>query len=122
LGDVYSEKTGRPPLATRLMVGLHYLKHAFNFSDEDACNQFKENPYWQYFCGLEFFEYELPFDRSSMTRWRQRIGPEKMEKLLSESFQVALRSKFVNPSDLKKVVVDTTVPRQYMEIHSMVIP
>jgi len=109
LGEVYSDNAGRPPLATRLMVGIHYLKHAFNFSDEDACDQFKENPYWQYFCGLEFFEYALPFDRSSMTRWRQRIGPEKMEQLLKESFQVALRSKFASPSELKKVVVDTTV-------------
>lgn len=109
LGDVYSDKAGRPPLPTRLMVGLHYLKHAFNFSDEDACDQFRQNPYWQYFCGLEFFEHELPFDRSSMTRWRQRIGSDKMEKLLKESFQVALRSKFASPVELKKVVVDTTV-------------
>ena len=65
LGDVYSDNAGRPPLPTRLMVGLHYLKHAFNFSDEDACREFKENPYWQYFCGLEFFEHELPFDRTT---------------------------------------------------------
>lgn len=109
LGVVYTDKTGRPPLPTRLMVGIHYLKHAFNFSDEDACEQLRENPYWQYFCGLEFFEHELPFDRSSMTRWRQRIGPEKMEKLLTETFQVALRSKYVEASELKQVVVDTTV-------------
>ena len=91
------------------MVGIHYLKHTFNFSDEDACREFTENPYWQYFCGLEFFEHELPFDRSSMTRWRQRIGPEKMEKLLKESFQVALRSGFAVASETKKVIVDTTV-------------
>lgn len=109
LGGVYSDNPGRPPLPTRLMVGLHYLKHAFNFSDEDACDQFRQNPYWQYFCGLEFFEHELPLDRSSMTRWRNRIGPDKMETLLKESFQVALRSKFAHPSELKKVVVDTTV-------------
>ena len=109
LGDVYSDKAGRPPLPTRLMVGIHYLKHAFNFSDEDSCREFVENPYWQYFCGLEFFEHELPFDRSSMTRWRNRIGVKKMERLLKETFQVALRSKFVKASELKKVIVDTTV-------------
>lgn len=109
LGDVYTDKAGRPPLPTRLMVGIHYLKHTFNYSDEDACAQFVENPYWQYFCGLEFFEHELPFDRSSMSRWRQRVGPDKMERLLTETFQVALRSKFVKSSELKNVVVDTTV-------------
>ena len=109
LDSLYTDQVGRPPLSTRLMVGIHYLKHAFNYSDEDSCEEFRRNPYWQYFCGLEFFEHEVPFDRSSMTRWRKRIGPEKMERLLSESFQVALRSKFVKPSELKKVVVDTTV-------------
>jgi len=109
LGVVYTDKPGRPPLPTRLMVGIHYLKHAFNYSDEDACNELRQNPYWQYFCGLEFFEHELPFDRSSMTRWRQRMGPEKIEKLLTETFQVALRSNYVEASELKRVVVDTTV-------------
>src|SRR5215472_8695550 len=33
-----------------------------------------ENPYFQYFCGEEFFQHALVFDRSSLTRWRQRMG------------------------------------------------
>lgn len=107
--ELYSDGVGRPPLATRLMVGIHYLKHSFNLSDEDCCEEFRQNPYWQYFCGLEFFEHEVAFDRSSLTKWRQRLGPEKMEELLKESFQVALRSKFVGKNDVQKVVVDTTV-------------
>src|SRR5262245_17273146 len=28
----------------------------------------------QYFCGEEFFQHALVFDRSSLTRWRQRMG------------------------------------------------
>src|SRR6516225_8017651 len=32
------------------------------------------NPYFQYFCGEEFFQHALVFDRSSLTRWRQRMG------------------------------------------------
>ncbi len=32
-GALYSEE-GRPGIPIRLMVGLHYLKHAFNESDE----------------------------------------------------------------------------------------
>ena len=108
LGLEYAEK-GRPGLSTRLMVGIHYLKHTFNYSDEDAHEMFHENPYWQYFCGLEYFTHETKFDRSSMTRWRKRMGSNKLEKLLSESFAVALRSKVVKASEVKKVVVDTTV-------------
>ncbi|EMM98945.1 hypothetical protein LEP1GSC021_0092 [Leptospira noguchii str. 1993005606] len=33
-GKYYTEKTGRPGLRIRLLVGLHYLKHAYNVSDE----------------------------------------------------------------------------------------
>jgi transposase, IS5 family len=72
-GARYSEK-GRPGVATRLMVGLHYLKHTFNESDESAVARFVENPYEQHFCGLTHFTQRLPIDPSTMTRWRKRIG------------------------------------------------
>ena len=42
-----------------------------NLSDEALCEQWVENPYFQYFCGEVVFRHELPFDRSSLTRWRQ---------------------------------------------------
>jgi hypothetical protein len=42
-----------------------------------------ENPYFQYFCGEMVFQHELPFDRSSLTRWRQRLGEEQIAALLN---------------------------------------
>jgi hypothetical protein len=41
------------------------------------------NSYYQLLCGEEFFQHRLPFDRSSTTRWRQRMGEEKLVALLS---------------------------------------
>ena len=46
LAGCYSEKMGRPGNAIRLMVGLHYLKHAFNESDESVVDRWVENPYF----------------------------------------------------------------------------
>lgn len=54
-GAAYSDRLGRPPLPTRVMAGPAILKHM-------------ENPYYQLFCGEEFFRHEAPFDRSSLTR------------------------------------------------------
>lgn len=34
LGAQFSETNGTPAKPMRLMVGLHYLKHAYNLSDE----------------------------------------------------------------------------------------
>jgi IS5 family transposase len=68
LGAVYTDHPGRPPLPTRLMAGLAILKHMHDLSDESLCDRWLENPYYQYFCGEEFFRHKLPFDRSSITR------------------------------------------------------
>ena len=38
---------GRPAKPTRLMVGLHYLKHVHDLSDEEVVERWVENPYWR---------------------------------------------------------------------------
>jgi IS5 family transposase len=108
-GEAYTDKPGHPPLPTRLMAGLAILKHTYDLSDEALCERWVENPYFQYFCGEEFFQHRLVFDRSSLTRWRQRMGEEKLLALLLESLATAARTGALKPSDLARVVVDTTV-------------
>src|SRR5208282_4362749 len=108
-GAVYKDGAGQPPLPTRLMAGLAILKHTYNLSDEVVCELWIENPYYQYFCGEEFFQHRLPLDRSSMTRWRNRMGEERLQALLQESLAVATRTGAMKPGDLARVIVDTTV-------------
>ena len=100
---------GQPPLPTRLMAGLLILKHMHNLSDEALCDRWVENPYFQYFCGEVVFQHAAPFDRSSLTRWRQRLGEEQIAALLQESLSVAHRAGAIETKDLERVVVDTTV-------------
>jgi IS5 family transposase len=100
---------GQPPLPTRLVAGLFILKHMHNLSDEALCDRWVENPYFQYFCGEVVFRHDLPFDRSSLTRWRQRLGEEQIAALLQESLSVAHRTGAIETKDLERVVVDTTV-------------
>ncbi|MGB6350772.1 MAG: IS5 family transposase [Pseudolabrys sp.] len=114
-GAVYEDKPGRPPLPTRLMAGLAILKHTYDLSDEVLCERWIENPYYQFFCGEEFFQHRLVFDRSSLTRWRQRMGEEKLQALLQESLSVATRTEAIKPADLNRIIVDTTVqPKNVM--------
>ncbi len=108
-GAVYADIPGRPPLATRLMAGLAILKHMHALSDEGLCERWIENPYFQLFCGEEFFQHRLTFDRSSLTRWRQRMGEEKLVALIQESLASATRTGAAKPSDFSKIIVDTTV-------------
>ena len=96
-------------LPTRLMAGLTVLKTMHDLSDEALCDRWVENPYYQYFCGEEHFHHAAPFDRSSLPRWRTRMGAERLEVLLQESLAVAVKTEAVDVRDLSKVIVDTTV-------------
>ena len=114
-GAVYSDGPGMPPLPTRLMAGLAILKHTFNLSDEVLCERWVENPYFQYLTGEAFFCHALPFDRSSMTRWRGRMGEERIGALLQESLSLAVKTGAMKPADTRQVIVDTTVqPKNVM--------
>ena len=100
---------GRPAKPTRLMVGLHYLKHMYDLSDDEVVERWVENPYWQYFCGFDFFQHRLPIDSGTMTRWRRRVGPEGMETVLSATVGVAVDAGAVKDSSFERITVDTTV-------------
>jgi len=100
---------GQPPLPSRLVAGLFILKHMHNLSDEVLCARWVENPYYQFFCGEESFQHAAPFDRSSLTRWRQRLGEEQLVALIQESLSVAHKTGAMASKDLERVVVDTTV-------------
>jgi IS5 family transposase len=108
-GELFVQKQGRPGLPTRLVVGLHYLKHAYNESDESVVARLLENPYWQYFCGFKQFQHDLPIDPSSLTRWRKRLGPDKIEELLAATIDTAKEEKLLTERHVERVNVDTTV-------------
>ena len=108
-GAVYRDGPGQPPLPTRLMAGLMILKYTHDLSDEVLCERWVENPYYQFFCGEEFFQHELVLDRSSLTNWRKRMGEEKIRVLLQESLAVGVKTGAIKPSELSDVIVDTTV-------------
>ena len=108
-GALYTEGVGRPGVPTRLMVGLHYLKHTFNESDESVVEKWVENPYWQYFCGYEYFQHNFPCHPTSLVKWRQRMKSDGIEKMLKEIVSSAQRSGALNTKDIDKVNIDTTV-------------
>lgn len=108
-GALYTEAAGRPALPTRLMVALHLLKHMEGLSDEAVCARYLDSPYVQAFCGETWFQHALPLDRSSMTRWRQRIGAKRMQALLTETLAAAERGGAVAERHYERVSIDTTV-------------
>jgi len=108
-GELFLSNKGAPAIRTRLIAGLHYLKHIHGLSDEAVVKGWVENPYWQYFCGEDYFQHKMPLHPTSMTKWRNRLGEAGSEKLLIETIKTGLKSKTIKPGSLKRVTVDTTV-------------
>lgn len=106
---VFSSSKGAPGKPVRLVVGLLMLEHMYGLSDEDVVYTWVENPYWQFFCGYDFFQWNFPIDPSSLSRWRKRLGSQGMEKILKITVQAALRTGTIMKSSLKKAIIDATI-------------
>ncbi len=86
--SLYSPDMGRKAKPIRLMCGLLILKHVRNLSDESVVEQWSENAYYQYFCGMEEFTPSFPCNSSELVHFRKRIGERGMELILAESIRV----------------------------------
>ena len=113
-GETFRPEKGRPAISSRLMISLHYFKFTFDLSDDDVLLGWVENPYWQYFSGMKYFEHKLPIHPSSMTRWRKRIGEDGAEELLKQTIEAGLKLKAIKTAQLKRVNVDTTVQEKHI--------
>ena len=102
--EKYYSKEGRPAKPIRLMVGLLLLKQLKNLSDEEIIEQWKQNPYYQYFCGFHAFQVALPCHPTDLVYFRKRIGTQGVEEIFGMS--VKLHGKAIEE---KQVIIDTTV-------------
>ena len=101
--ELYAD-TGRPAHPLRLMVSLLLLKQMYGHGDESLPGVWVQNPYYQYFSGLDRFQWKFPVAPSDLSHFRKRLGPDGLEKIFSWS--VALHGKKAHE---KTLCVDTTV-------------
>ena len=71
--SLYCPDNGRPAKPICLMCGLLILKHLRNLSDESVVEQWGENAYFQYFCGMDEFVPSFPCNSSQLVHFRKRI-------------------------------------------------
>lgn len=103
--SVYYSSIGRHGKSIRLMVGIHILKHRYNGSDERAVEMLHENAYWQCFCGFNSFQAGQILEASSLVKFRNRIGPEGMQRIEAVLLKAWSDMGLVKT---RRVAVDTT--------------
>jgi hypothetical protein len=69
----FCKRFGAPAKPFRMELGALIIKERMQLTDEELVEQLKENPYLQFFIGLEAFQYSAPFDASMMVYFRKRL-------------------------------------------------
>jgi IS5 family transposase len=54
-------------------------------------------------------QHDVPLHSTSLTKWRKRVGADKLAEMLQETIAIAVKDKQVTPQELAQVNVDTTV-------------
>jgi len=71
--ELFSAEMGAPAKSFRMALGALIIKEKLGISDRETVEQIKENPYLQYFIGLEEYSEAPPFEASMLVHFRQRI-------------------------------------------------
>jgi len=107
----FTEKMGAPAKPFRMALGSLIIKEKLRISDEETVEQIRENPYLQYFIGLESYQNEAPFEASKMVYFRKRINLKLINQINKRVVTIAKQEtsrlgeeeeKYPDGSDLKK--------------------
>lgn len=72
---------GRPAKLARMAIGTLIIKEKCGLSDIDTVDMIMENPYMQFFIGLESFTKEAPMEASVITHFRKRVTSEMLAEI-----------------------------------------
>jgi IS5 family transposase len=72
---------GAPAKSARIALGALLIKEKLDITDEETREQVRENPYLQYFIGMEGYRTDPPFDASMMVHFRKRFGVEALKQI-----------------------------------------
>ena len=73
---LFSANNGNVAKPCRMALGSLIIQMRMGFSDRDLVKQIIENPYYQYFIGLDEFQNDLPFTPPLLVTWRKRLDAD----------------------------------------------
>jgi len=76
-----------------MALGALIIQQKLNITDRETVEQIQENPYLQYFIGLDTFTNKIPFNSSMMVHFRKRIKSEIIDKINEKIVLKELKKK-----------------------------
>ena len=106
--------SGNDAYPVRMALGALIIKERLKLTDEETVAQIRENPYLQYFIGMQEYSTKQPFDPSLMVHFRSRISKEMLlrvnETLCAPRKKTERKDDDRNdpPSNAGKLIIDAT--------------
>lgn len=75
--ELFPSNTGMPAKPLRMALGS-LIQKQYGYSNEELVEQLRENPYYQYFIGMQGYEDKYPFVPSLLVEFRKRLSEEKL--------------------------------------------
>ena len=78
---LFPSGTGNVAKPCMMVIGSLIIQMRMGFTDRDLVLQIQQNPYYQYFIGLESFQHDAPYSRTLLVEWRKRLDLELVIKV-----------------------------------------
>ena len=69
---MFPSKVGNVAKSCRMVLGSMIIPLRMGLTDRDLVDQIRQNPYYQYFIGLDAFQHDPPFAATALVEWRKR--------------------------------------------------
>ena len=74
-------RRGAPAKPLRMVLGAYILKNEYNFTELRIIDEINENPYLQYFIGLNEYINKVPLSASLIYSFNKRFSEDDLEKI-----------------------------------------
>ncbi len=120
--QIYHQHLSQGPAITlpaRIIIGSLIIKHKLNLSDAETVQTIEENPYMQFFLGLEVFHPRALFHPTALVNFRKRLGKATFDELSNALIRICSADRLPvdegSPSPNRgKLQLDATVADQYI--------
>ena len=119
----FSTTMGARGIDPRYIIGAFIIKHKLGLTDEETLLTISENPYMQFFLGLECYQPDLLFSPTLFVEMRKKLGDETFDSFSTMVMSMAHpdidsqsgeKKGKMDPKPKGKLKIDATVADQYI--------
>lgn len=116
----FSVNMGAKSVNPRHIIGAFIIKHKLGLSDEETLLTISENPYMQFFLGLDHYTPGLVFSPTLFVEMRKKLGDDTFDAFSKIIMMVSLPDRkptqkgAVSKRPKGKLKIDATVADQYI--------